>query len=136
MSIAACAALVARGEVVSVSEAVVTVQIGTQRITSFYENTDEFGSDSGPVNALSQALRADLGALQAYIADMKLVDFKVRITDGGTEAVTRVIIDSEDGEGRRWATVGVSANIIDASFDALIDAINWKLLRDKAPVSA
>ena len=126
----------ARGEVVSVSEAVVTVQIGTQRITSFYENTHEFGSDSGPVNALSQALRADLGALQAYISDMKLVDFKVRITDGGTEAVTRVIIDSEDGEGRRWATVGVSANIIDASFDALIDAINWKLLRDKAPVSA
>ena len=126
----------ARGEVVSVSEAVVTVQIGTQRITSFYENTHEFGSDSGPVNALSQALRADLGALQAYIADMKLVDFKVRITDGGTEAVTRVIIDSEDGEGRRWATVGVSANIIDASFEALLDAIIWKLVRDKAPVSA
>ena len=62
------------------------------------------------------------------IADMRLVDFKVRITQGGTEAVTRVIIDSEDAEGRRWSTVGVSANIVDASFDALLDAINWKLL--------
>jgi len=43
--------------------------------------------------------------------------------------VTRVIIDSEDAEGRRWSTVGVSANIVDASFDALLDAINWKLLQ-------
>jgi 2-isopropylmalate synthase len=64
------------------------------------------------------------------IDDMKLVDFKVRITQGGTEAVTRVIIDSEDGQGRRWSTVGVSPNIVDASFEALLDAINWKLLRD------
>ena len=43
------------------------------------------------------------------------------------------MIDSEDGEGRRWSTVGVSANIVDASFQALLDAINWKLVRDKAP---
>jgi 2-isopropylmalate synthase len=63
---------------------------------------------------------------------MHLVDFKVRITNGGTEAVTRVIIDSADGQGRTWSTVGVSANIVDASFDALIDAINWKLIRDGA----
>ena len=61
---------------------------------------------------------------------MKLVDFKVRITYGGTEAVTRVIIDSEDGAGKRWQTVGVSANIVDASFDALHDAVVWKLIRD------
>ena len=121
----------ARGEVVSVSEAVVTVLIGDQRITSFYENKHEQGNDQGPVNALSKALKADLGDLQRYIDDMKLVDFKVRITDGGTEAVTRVIIDSEDGQGRRWATVGVSANIIDASFEALLDAIIWKLVRDR-----
>jgi 2-isopropylmalate synthase len=123
----------ARGEVVTVSEAVVTVQMGSKKITSFYEN--EHGGqlgDSGPVNALSMALGQDLGRFQEFISDMKLVDFKVRITNGGTEAVTRVIIDSEDGQGRRWATVGVSANIVDASFDALIDAINWKLLRDGA----
>ena len=82
---------------------------------------------------ITEALAQDLGIYQDYIADMKLVDFKVRITNGGTEAVTRVIIDSEDGQGRRWATVGVSANIVEASFDALIDAINWKLVRDGAP---
>ena len=61
-----------------------------------------------------------------------VVDFKVRITSGGTEAVTRVLIDSEDGQGRRWSTVGVSANIVDASFQALVDAINWKLIREGA----
>jgi 2-isopropylmalate synthase len=82
------------------------------------------------VNALATALAKDLGQYQAAIADMRLVDFKVRITQGGTEAVTRVIIDSEDGAGRRWSTVGVSPNIVDASFEALLDAINWKLLRE------
>ena len=56
--------------------------------------------------------------------------FKVRITQGGTEAVTRVVIDSEDKNGVRWSTVGVSPNIVDASFEALLDAINWKLVRD------
>ena len=66
------------------------------------------------------------------IDDLKLVDFKVRITQGGTEAVTRVIIDSEDSNGRRWSTVGVSPNIVDASFEALLDAINWKLVHDGA----
>ena len=63
---------------------------------------------------------------------MRLVDFKVRITNGGTEAVTRVIIDFEDDGGHRWATVGVSANIVDASFEALLEALNWKLMRDGA----
>ena len=89
-------------------------------------------SDQGPVNALSRALAKDLGPYQAYIDDMHLVDFKVRITNGGTEAVTRVLIDSEDGKGHRWSTVGVSANIVDASFQALLDAIIWKLIHDKA----
>jgi 2-isopropylmalate synthase len=64
---------------------------------------------------------------------MHLVDFRVRITSGGTEAVTRVLIDSEDSQGRRWSTVGVSPNIVDASFQALLDAILWKLIRDDAP---
>jgi 2-isopropylmalate synthase len=82
------------------------------------------------VNALSKALAKDLGRYQDMIDDMRLVDFKVRITQGGTEAVTRVIIDSEDRKGRRWSTVGVSANIVDASFQALLDAIRWKLVRD------
>ena len=121
---------------VSLSEAVVVVKIGEDKMLSVSESMDETGTDRGPVNALAKALGKDLGPYQACIDDMKLVDFKVRITQGGTEAVTRVIIDSEDSAGRRWSTVGVSANIVDASFEALLDAINWKLIRDiKAPVA-
>ncbi|ROU04273.1 citramalate synthase [Histidinibacterium lentulum] len=124
----------AKGELVIVSEAVVTVTLpGPRQTTSFYQNenpTDQ--QDAGPVNALAVALAMDLGPYQDFIAGWRLVDFKVRITGGGTEAVTRVILDSEDGEGRRWSTVGVSANIVDASFNALVDAIRWKLVRDGA----
>lgn len=115
---------------VSLSEAVVVVKIGDRKMLSVSESMDETGTDRGPVNALAKALAKDLGPWQAMIDDMKLVDFKVRITQGGTEAVTRVIIDSEDSAGRRWSTVGVSPNIVDASFEALLDAINWKLIRD------
>ncbi len=127
----------ARGQVVTVSEAVVTVEIGGRRITSFHENHHAPSEgDQGPVNALSRALAADLGDLQSHIDDLRLTDFAVRIVGSGTEAVTRVVIDSEDGQGRQWTTVGVSANIIDASFEALVDAIAWKLCRDAAPVPA
>lgn len=115
---------------ISLSEAVVVVKIGDQKMMSVSDSMDETGSDRGPVNALAKALGKDLGPYQTCIDDMKLVDFKVRITNGGTEAVTRVIIDSEDAQGRRWSTVGVSANIVDASFEALLDAIQWKLIRD------
>ncbi|MBL4917542.1 citramalate synthase [Szabonella alba] len=118
---------------VSLSEAVVVVKIGDRKMLSVSESMDESGTDRGPVNALSKALAKDLGPYQAMIDDLKLVDFKVRITQGGTEAVTRVIIDSEDSAGHRWSTVGVSANIVDASFEALLDAIHWKLIRDGAP---
>ena len=119
-------------KMVSLSEAVVVVKVGGEKKLSVSESMDENGTDRGPVNALSKALAKDLGPYQEMIDDMRLVDFKVRITQGGTEAVTRVIIDSEDGKGRRWSTVGVSANIVDASFEALLDAIAWKLLRDGA----
>ena len=117
-------------KMVSLSEAVVVVKIDGEKKLSVSESMDELGSDRGPVNALAKALAKDLGKYQSAIDDMRLVDFKVRITQGGTEAVTRVIIDSEDGSGRRWSTVGVSPNIVDASFEALLDAIAWKLLRD------
>jgi 2-isopropylmalate synthase len=117
---------------VTMSEAVVVVRIGDRRVLSVSESLGPDGADQGPVNALARALAKDLGPYQAAIDDMRLVDFKVRIIDGGTEAVTRVIIDSEDGRGRRWATVGVSANIVDASFEALMDAVVWKLIRDEA----
>ncbi|MBR3369845.1 MAG: citramalate synthase [Rhodobacteraceae bacterium] len=117
-------------QIVTLSEAVVVVKIGDEKKLSVSESMDSAGHDRGPVNALSKALSKDLGPYQAAIDDMKLVDFKVRITQGGTEAVTRVIIDSEDGQGRRWSTVGVSPNIVDASFEALLDAVIWKFLRD------
>ncbi|CAI8339754.1 MAG: (R)-citramalate synthase [Rhodobiaceae bacterium UBA7378] len=119
-------------EMVSLSEAVVVVKVGDEKKLSVSESLDETGSDRGPVNALAKALAKDLGAYQSMIDDVRLVDFKVRITQGGTEAVTRVVIDSEDSQGRRWATVGVSANIVDASFEALIEAFQWKLIRDTA----
>ncbi|MFV2052813.1 citramalate synthase [Aliiroseovarius sp. YM-037] len=121
-----------RNKMVSLSEAVVVVKIGEEKMLSVSESVDAEGNDRGPVNALSTALAKDLGPYQSLIEDMRLVDFKVRITDGGTEAVTRVVIDSEDSKGRRWSTVGVSPNIVDASFEALLDAINWKLIRDGA----
>ncbi|MEL7181083.1 MAG: citramalate synthase [Pseudomonadota bacterium] len=125
-----------RNRMVSISEAVVVTKVHGKKMLNVSESQGPDGSDQGPVNALSRALSKDLGPYQEIIDDMQLVDFKVRITNGGTEAVTRVIIDSEDGKGRRWSTVGVSANIVDASFDALIDAINWKLIRDGAKAQA
>lgn len=124
----------ARGDTITVSEAVVVARFGEERVMSVSESQDPVThADQGPVNALSRALAKDLGPYQGYIADMRLVDFRVRITSGGTEAVTRVSIDSEDGRGRLWSTVGVSANVVDASFQALQDAIVWKLLADGAP---
>ncbi len=122
----------AEGRMVSLSEAVVVVNVDGEKRLSVSESLDADGSDRGPVNALSKALVKDLGKYSSLLDDMRLVDFKVRITQGGTEATTRVIIDSEDGQGRRWSTVGVSANILDASFEALLDAIRWKLIRDHA----
>ncbi|MFA5582346.1 MAG: alpha-isopropylmalate synthase regulatory domain-containing protein, partial [Paracoccaceae bacterium] len=124
-----------RNEMVSLSEAVVVVKIGDRKMLSVSDSLDDQGQDAGPVNALAKALAKDLGPYQAVIDDMRLVDFKVRITQGGTDAVTRVIIDCEDSAGRRWATVGVSPNIVDASFEALLDAINWKLVQESVAVA-
>ena len=122
------------GESVTDSEAVVVLNIAGERKLSVSEGLDLKANDSGPVHALAKAIAKNFGPYQSYIEDMHLVDFKVRITSGGTEAVTRVVIDCEDANGRRWSTVGVSANIIDASFEALTDAIRWKLVRDEAPL--
>ena len=116
----------------SVAEAVVTVRLGDSRVMSASDGADQEGGDRGPVHALWAALAKDLGPWQASIDDMALADFRVRIIGAGTDAVTRVIIDSADGAGRSWSTVGVSANIVDASFEALVDAIRWKLVRDGA----
>ena len=118
------------GRMVSVSEAVVVVRARGERMLSVSESVGPDGTDQGPVNALWKALAKDLGVWQAAIGDMRLVDFRVRITGNGTDAVTRVVIDSEDAAGHRWSTCGLSANIVDASFEALLDAVRWKILRD------
>jgi 2-isopropylmalate synthase len=111
-----------------VSEATVKVSVDGETLMSV-------GEGNGPVNALDNALRKDLGKYSTYLADLHLVDFKVRILTGGTEAVTRVMIESADAKGNRWFTVGVSPNIVDASFQALFDSIVYKLHRDGAPAA-
>ena len=70
-----------------------------------------------------------------YLKDLKLVDYKVRILNTGTNATTRVSIESTDKEGKNWFTIGVSPNIIDASFKALIDSLDYKLYKEKAPAN-
>ncbi|MCG6121442.1 MAG: citramalate synthase [Microvirga sp.] len=109
------------GELVTVAEAIVKVKLDGDTLISAAEG-------NGPVNALDLALRKDLGKYQGFIEDLELVDYKVRIFQGGTDAVTRVLIESTDRDGERWTTVGVSPNIIDASFEALLDSIVYKLL--------
>jgi 2-isopropylmalate synthase len=93
---------------------------------------------NGPVNALDTALRQALSHIYPSLRDMQLVDYKVRILTprAGTAAVTRVIIESADEDGRVWQTVGVSGNIIDASYAALCDAIVWKLVTEQRAMAA
>jgi len=118
------------GRLVTVSEATVRVYI-----TGDDEPLWSVAEGNGPVHALDRALRKDLGRYQKHIQNVELVDYKVRILTGGTEAVTRVLVESLDkATGDRWFTVGVSPNIIDASFEALVDSINYKLLKDGAQV--
>jgi 2-isopropylmalate synthase len=114
------------GQRVTVAMAVVKVDVAGERLISAAEG-------NGPVNALDVALRKDLGKYQKYIEGLKLIDYRVRILNGGTEAVTRVLIESEDEKGESWTTVGVSPNIIDASFQALMDSVIYKLVKSGAP---
>ena len=96
------------------------------------------GEGNGPVNALDNAIRKNIDRLEKYskyLKDLKLVDYKVRILNTGTEAVTRVSIESTDSNGKNWFTIGVSTNIIDASFKALVDSLDYKLFKDNAPAS-
>ncbi|WP_375449482.1 citramalate synthase [uncultured Devosia sp.] len=115
----------ARGEEAIVTEAVVKIRVEDELLMSVAEG-------NGPVNALDLALRKDLGKYSRDIEDLELVDFKVRILNGGTGAVTRVLVESRDGTGERWYTIGVSPNIIDASFEALYESITYKLLKAAA----
>ena len=115
----------ALGDLVTVSEATVRLKVGDETLHTA-------GEGNGPVNALDAALRKDLGKYSSFLSDLRLVDYKVRILTSGTEAVTRVMVESADGKGNRWSTVGVSPNLVDASFEALADSICYKLFRDGA----
>ncbi|WP_029057387.1 citramalate synthase [Stappia stellulata] len=113
----------ALGELVTVSEAVVKIDVDGDARMSVAEG-------NGPVNALDNALRKDLGRFQDRIDEMELIDFKVRILNGGTGAVTRVLIESQNRRThKRWFTIGVSSNIVDASFQALLDSHTFTLLK-------
>src|SRR6202790_2083639 len=116
----------AKGERVTVSQAVVKIKVGDDILISVSEGI-------GPVNALDLALRKDLGKDQSFITGLELTDYRVRILNAGTEAVTRVLIESADESGEHWTTIGVSPNIIDASFQALMDSIIYKLVKSGAP---
>lgn len=119
----------ARGDLVTMSEASVKLDVGGNRRLTV-------GEGNGPVNALDAALRAALLEFYPGLKDLRLVDYKVRILapERATAAVTRVMIESADGhehgDVRSWGTVGVSENVIDASYGALHDSITWKLYRD------
>ncbi len=111
------------GERVTVTEAVAKVEVDGEIFMSVAEG-------NGPVNALDLALRKDLGKYQRLIADLELIDYKVRILNGGTSAITRVLIESQNKKtGKRWFTVGVSENIVDASFQALTDSIRYCIFK-------
>ncbi len=119
----------ARGELITLSEATIKIEVEGQPTMPVAEG-------NGPVNALDGALKEALISHYPSLADLRLVDYKVRILtpEDATAAITRVMIESADDQGVRWSTVGVSGNVIDASYNALHDSITWKLHRDGVSV--
>ena len=117
----------ARGQLIALSEATVKLDVGGRRAM-------EVGEGNGPVNALDAALRKALMPVYPELGDMRLVDFKVRILDaaGGTGGDHARHDRERRRQGERWSTIGVSPNIVDASYNALYDAITYKLFRDGA----
>jgi len=110
----------------AVVEATIKVHVGGERIISTAEG-------NGPVNALDSALRQAIVSKYPHLADIELVNYKVRILDEskGTGAVTRVLLDASDGD-ESWGSIGVSENIIEASWEALVDSIEFGMLRSAA----
>ncbi|HYA14733.1 MAG TPA: alpha-isopropylmalate synthase regulatory domain-containing protein, partial [Syntrophales bacterium] len=108
-----------------VTQASIKISVGSEEELTAAEG-------NGPVNALDNALRKALTKFYPHIREMHLVDFKVRILEGceGTAAKVRVLIDSSDGRDI-WSTIGVSTNIIEASWQALVDSIQYKLSKDE-----
>ncbi len=116
----------AKGRVVTVAEATIKIKIGNKTTMAVAEG-------NGPVNALDKALRKSLSRKYPSLKDVRLTDYKVRILtpSDGTQAITRVQIESSDGKNK-WSTIGVSENIVDASFRALHDSITYKLMKEKS----
>lgn len=114
-------------DLLTLSEAIIKAEVKGQTLMTVAEG-------NGPVSALDACLRKMLTPAYPQLADLRLVDYKVRILNpqAATDALTRVMIESADGQGERWSTVGVSTNVIDASYAALHDSITYKLLRDGA----
>ena len=112
------------------NEATVKLWVGDERLISV-------GEGNGPVNALDAALRATLTSRYPALQSIHLTDYRVRVLDTatGTSAVTRVLIDSTDGE-RTWSTIGVSENVIEASWQAVVDSIVYGFLHAVPPVAA
>jgi 2-isopropylmalate synthase len=107
----------------AVCEATIKIHVGDERVISTAEG-------NGPVNALDQALRQAIVRQYPHLADIELVNYKVRILDEakGTGAVTRVLLDASDGE-ESWGSIGVSENVVEASWEALVDSIEYGMLR-------
>ncbi|MBT6415285.1 citramalate synthase [Candidatus Puniceispirillum sp.] len=121
----------AKGDLVVESEATATIVVGA-------DSHHEAAVGNGPVNAVDTAMRKALVSAYPTLADVELVDYKVRILDAnddmsGTGAMTRVLIEFRVPDGTTWRTVGLSTNIIDASVAALGDGMIWKLMHDKVP---
>jgi 2-isopropylmalate synthase len=114
----------------STCEAVVKVRVGN-------DSEHRVAEGDGPVNALDAALRSALVRYYHQLTEVRLTDYKVRIIDStaGTAARTRVIISSTDGASE-WGTVGVDDNIVEASLQALVDSLEYALLKDRAIAAA
>jgi 2-isopropylmalate synthase len=110
----------------TITEAAVKLRVGDQP-------RHEVAEGDGPVNALDAALRKALNGHFPNLAGVQLVDYKVRVinSDAGTAAAVRVVIESRDEDGNTWGTVGVHENVITASWDALVDSIEYKLFKDE-----
>jgi 2-isopropylmalate synthase len=117
----------AKGVLITESEATINIRIS--------EKSDEkmtVGVGKGPVEAIDSALRKALIDFYPSLKNLKLTDFKVMIlsSEKGTGAITRVLIESSDDTNQHWTTIGVSPNIIDASYNAIYDSIVYKLFHD------
>ena len=117
----------AKGVLITESEATINITV-----TKDYEEKLTVGIGNGPVEAIDSALRKALISFYPTLENLKLTDFKVMIlsSEEGTGAVTRVLIESTDESNRHWTTIGVSPNIIDASYNAIYDSITYKLFYD------